>query len=166
MTPETSDFDTRNAWRRELLDAYRTYRVEDQVTYYERRTTQYERARRWAVTGSAFLLVLAALFGALAAADAGSRGLWAFVAAALSALATALVSYEAAFGFERLSHEYADTRSALALADVKGPRASDLAAGNADDVVKRYITGMEALMRAEVDTWSQGTDVSPTDRDK
>ena len=151
--------------RAELLAAYRQHRIATQQAFYAQRATQNETARRWAVTATATLLVLAALFGALATADAARRTLWAFVAASMSALATALTSYEAAFGFERLARQYAETRSALALADVFGPRPEDL--DHLDDDAQRdkkvaaFVAETEQLLRSEVDTWSQQAATPP-----
>ena len=147
--------------RAELLDAYRQHRIATQRDYYSRRAEQNETARRRAVTASAALLVLAALFGALATADIERRALWAVVAASVSALATALMSYEAAFGFERLARRYAETCSALALADVFGPRPEDLdqleTDAKRDEALLAFVTDTERLLRSEVDTWSQQT---------
>jgi hypothetical protein len=145
--------------RAQLLDAYRQYRIAPQRAYYAGRAERNETARRWAVTATASLLVLAALFGALGTADPERRALWAFVAASLAALATALTSYEAAFGFERLARRYAETRSALALADVFGPRPEDLDQLGTDternQMVSAFVAETERLLRSEVDTWSQ-----------
>jgi hypothetical protein len=154
-----------NDRRAQLLDAYRQHRIATQRAYYSARAERNETARRWAVTASAALLVLAALFGALATADAERRALWAFVAASVSALATALMSYEAAFGFERLARRYAETRSALALADVLGPRPEDLdqleTDAKRDEAVSAFVADTERLLRSEVDTWSQQTATAP-----
>lgn len=151
--------------RAQLLAVYREHRIADQQAFYSHRAEQNEAARRWAVTATAGLLVLAALFGALATADAGRRTLWAFVAASMSALATALTSYEAAFGFERLARQYAETRSALALADVFGPRPDDLAHLDNDEERDRkmseFVAQTEQLLRSEVDTWSQHAATPP-----
>jgi SMODS and SLOG-associating 2TM effector domain 1 len=110
-----------DAWRAELLKAYRSHRLADQEDYYGRRSHEYERARRWSVTSAALLLVAAALLGALATADPQRRAMWAFLAAAVSALATGITSYEAAFGLERYSRQYRDTQLALRLLDARGP---------------------------------------------
>jgi hypothetical protein len=145
--------------RAELLDVYRQHRITTQQAYYSARAERHEAARRWAVTATAALLVLAALFGSLATADAARRALWAFVAASMSALATALTSYEAAFGFERLARQYAEIRSALALADAFGPRPDDLddlkTDAERDAAVSAFVADTERLLRSEVDTWSQ-----------
>ena len=135
----------------QLLDAYRQHRVEDQVGYYERRSGDYERARRLSVTITAALLVLAALFGALGAADANRRAVWAFTAAAFAALGTALTTFESAFGFERLSRQFGETGAAVALRNVQGPK---------DDKggVPGFVEDVEGILRSEVDRWSQQAD--------
>lgn len=143
------------AWRAEFLDAYRRHRIAHQERYYGRRSVDYERARRWSVTATAVLLVLAALLGALAAADAPRRAAWAFLAATVSALATAITSYEAAFGFERYSRQYRETRLALRLADARGPRPEDLDDSGGDAGVGEFAAGIERLLRSEVDSWSE-----------
>jgi hypothetical protein len=108
------------------------------------------------------------LFGALATADASRRALWAFVAASMSALATALTSYEAAFGFERLARQFAQTRSAIALTDVFGPRPEDLdqlsTDEERDEAISTFVANTERLLRSEVDTWSYQATTQPEHR--
>ncbi len=135
----------------QLLDAYRQHRVEDQVGYYERRSGAYERARRLSVLITALLLVLAAFFGALGAADANRRAVWAFTAAAFAALGTALTTFESAFGFERLSRQFGETGAAVALRNAHGPK---------DDKggVPGFVEEVEGILRSEVDRWSQQAD--------
>jgi hypothetical protein len=149
--------------RAQVAAAYRANRVDEQIAYYEARAAQYERARRTAVNLVAGLLVLAALFGALATADADRRSLWAFVAAAVSAVATAIASYEAAFGFERLSREYGGTRAALEMAEVRAPRPAAIAADDGDALVARHIAEVENLLLSEVDRWSRAIDGTKPD---
>jgi hypothetical protein len=139
-------------WRSELLDAYRRHRIDDQTHYYAGRGVEFERARRWTVAASAGLLVLAALCGALGAAYGAHRAMWAFFAAALSALATAISGFEAAFGFERFSRGATETVSALSLLDTRGPRPGRPAT---DEELLAFVVEVERLLRSEVDTWSQ-----------
>jgi hypothetical protein len=139
-------------WRSEVLDAYRRHRIDDQTHYYSRRAIEFERARRWTVAASAGLLVGAALCGVLGATYGEHRAMWAFLAAALSATATAISGFEAAFGFERFSRGANETVSALALADTHGPRAGRPAS---DEELMAFVVGVERLLRSEVDTWSQ-----------
>jgi hypothetical protein len=131
-----------------VLAAYDRYRVDEQVAYYRRQTAMYERALRRTTRISALLLVMASLFGALGAVDTPRRGMWAFMAASFAALSTAIAAYEVAFGFERLSRQYADTLSALMLADAERPTAPD------DQNVEQHVALVERLLRSEVDSWS------------
>jgi SMODS and SLOG-associating 2TM effector domain 1 len=151
--------------RAQFLDAYRQHRVTTQQAYYSARAERNAAARRGAVTATGTLLVLAALFGALATADAARRAVWAFVAVTMSALATGLTAYEAAFGFERLARQYAETRTAIALADVFGPRPEDLdrlgTDEERDEAVSTFVANTERLLRSEVDTWSSQAATQP-----
>jgi hypothetical protein len=144
-----------DAWRSDLLEAYRSYRIADQERYYGRRSNEYERARRWSVTATALLLVAAALLGALGTADAQRRAMWAFLAAAVAALATGITSYEAAFGFERYSRQYRDTQHALRLLNARGPQPEDLEGSDGDARVQAFVIDVERLLRSEVDSWAE-----------
>jgi SMODS and SLOG-associating 2TM effector domain 1 len=144
-----------DAWRAELLGAYRRHRIAPQDVYYGHNSRNYEHARRWTLIATAVLLVLAALLGALGAADTPRRGMWAFLAAAVAAVATAITSYEAAFGFERYSRQYRDTRLALRLVEARGPRPEDLHGPDADTRVGEFVAEVERLLRSEVDSWSE-----------
>jgi hypothetical protein len=145
-----------DAWAAEFLLAYRAHRIDDQVAFYARRAADNERARREALWISAACLVMAALFGALATADQARRQVWAVIAAGFGALATAVGAYEAAFGFERLSRQYADTRGALHIADVRGPQSDDDGSLAPHEVVG-FVDNVEGILRSEVDRWSQPT---------
>ena len=39
-----------DAWRGELIDAYRHHRLDAQIGYYGAKAADFERARRWTVT--------------------------------------------------------------------------------------------------------------------
>jgi hypothetical protein len=137
-----------DATNEEVLEAYRTYRIMDQVVYYTRQAERYERARRRALALTSLLFVLATLFGALGAVDETHRGLWAFMAAGLAALATAVTGYESAFSFEVLARQYRDTVAALKLTEAQGPAPTDPSP-------IEYINGIELILRSEVETWSR-----------
>ncbi|HWC69038.1 MAG TPA: SLATT domain-containing protein [Acidimicrobiales bacterium] len=147
-------------WSEEFLLAYRAHRIDDQMAFYARRAEDNERARREALWISALCLVLSALFGALATADERRRQVWAVVAAGFGALAAAVGAYEAAFGFERLSRQYEDTRGALHIADVRGPQDSEDGALEPSDLLQ-FVNGVEGILRSEVDSWSQLTSQTP-----
>lgn len=154
--------------RAEVLDAYRRHRIAAQHAYYSDRAERNETAHRWTLTATAGLLVLAALFGALSTFHAPRETTWALVAASMSALATALTSYEAAFGFERIAQQYAETRSGLELADVFGPRPEDLdrlaTDEQRDETLSEFVANTERLLRSEVDTWTRRAATPPEHR--
>jgi hypothetical protein len=141
-------------WATELLAAYRRNRLDDQARYYGRRSRLFERARRWTLTTSALLLVLSALFGALASADGSRRAMWAFLAAAFAAGATGVAVYEASSGFERLSRQYQQTLAALRLADAVGPSAAD-GTDVTPSALGTFVGDVETILLAEVESWSQ-----------
>jgi len=64
-------------------------------------------------------------------------------------------------GFERFARQYGETRAALAVAAVRGPRADEPdAAGDGTDV-QTFVTEVERILRSEVDTWSQQATAPP-----
>lgn len=138
----------------QFLTAYRRARVDDQLGYYGARSHEYDRAQRWSARISALLLVVAAMMGALGIAVPSQRGMWAFLAAAVSAVATAVTTFEAAFGYERDSRQYRDTRLALQETDMHGPQPDDLDGTGAEERVARYVGQVEGVLRAEVEGWA------------
>jgi hypothetical protein len=143
-------------WTSEFLAAYRAHRLDDQTAFYKRRATEFEAARREALWLAAAFLVLAALFGALATADHVRRQVWAVLATIAGSLATAVGTYEAAFGFDRLARQYEETRAALHLADIEGPTTSGPEPPRRELVIA-YVEGIEDILRSEVDSWSRLT---------
>lgn len=141
----------------QALDAYRRYRVEAQAAYYERQARTFQKALRRTTRISAVLLVGAAFFGALGTADPSHRGIWAFTATALAALATAVATYEITFGFERLSRQYDDTLAALVLADAAG-----LTLDDDGDALAARVTSIEQVLTGEVAGWSHLESDAPT----
>jgi hypothetical protein len=144
------------AWHGQFLAAYRRHRLDDQSVYYAARARMFEQARRAVITVSALMMVMAALFGAIGAAYADRRAFWAFLAASVAALGTALTSFEAAFGLERYSRLYGESHRALMIAAVDEPRGAELAA-DGDARVSAHVHRVERILGDEVDTWSQYT---------
>lgn len=141
-------------WRVQFLDAYRRSRVDDQLAYYGRRSREFDRAQRWSARIAAVLLVVAAMCGALGIAVPSQRGMWAFLAATVAAVATAVTACEAAFGYERGYRQFRDTRLALRRTDEAGPQPEDLSGGDADARLGAYVGEVEGLLRAEVEGWA------------
>ena len=110
---------SRNA---QLTDLYRHYRLAEQQRFYRGRARQFQKARNQSRLTAAFLLFGASMAGALGGADvADARRWWAVAAGVLSALATALTSYEAVYGFDRLSRDYERTIGSLARVEARFP---------------------------------------------
>ncbi len=142
-------------WQAQYVQAYKRYRLDEQRRWYGAKARIFERARRQVITVSAVLLVFAACFGALAAADASRRSQWAFVAAALAAVGTALTSFEAAFGLERYSRLYDDAQKSLALAAADSPRPGEATRGGDEgERVQEFTDYVERILDDEADTWS------------
>jgi hypothetical protein len=142
-------------WQAQYVLAYKRYRLDEQRRWYGTKARLFERARRQVITVSAVLLVFSACFGALAAADASRRSQWAFVAAALAAVGTALTSFEAAFGLERYSRLYDDSQKALALAASDSPRPGEATRGGDEgDRLHEFTDYVERILDDEADTWS------------
>jgi SMODS and SLOG-associating 2TM effector domain 1 len=144
-------------WQAQYVAAYRRYRLDDQRAYYGARSRSYERARRMVITMSAVLMVFAACFGALGAADADRRALWAFLAAGVAALGTAFTSFEAAFALERSARLYDQAERGLALVAAETPPAAALADDGAEALIDVYTTRVERIIDDESDTWSHYT---------
>jgi hypothetical protein len=142
-------------WQAQYVLAYKRYRLDEQRRWYGARARIFERARRQVITLSAVLMVFAACFGALAAADANRRSQWAFVAAAIAAVGTALTSFEAAFGLERYARLYDDAQKALALAASDAPRpGDDTSRAGGGEQVHEFTDYVERILDDEADTWS------------
>lgn len=141
--------------RTDFLRAYLRHRMADQAAWHERRSTQYRSARRWTTGLSAALLAAAALFGALGAADASHRALWAFLATTGAAIAAALTAYESAFGFEQLSRQYGDTAATLHLLRATAPSPLEVGGIDGERVLREYVERAELVLRSDVSNWSQ-----------
>jgi hypothetical protein len=147
ITDGTTRAASEPVWVAQAVMAYRRHRVESQADWYEGRAAGLEAAVRQTITSSAVLLVLAALFGALSAAEPLHRSLWAVVATAFGALATATNNYEAMSGFGRLARRYQDTAAALRLAAAQAVHVD--AAG-----LPTFVQDAEGVLLGEVGTWS------------
>jgi len=144
-------------WHAQYVDAYRRHRLEDQRDYYAQRARTFDRARRSVITSSAVFMVLAALFGALGAGDVARRPMWAFIAAAVAAIGTALTSFEAAFGLERYARVFGEAQRALTLAAADVPGEAELTRADGTARVQGFTDQVERILADESDTWSNYT---------
>ena len=144
---------TRNA---QLTELYLRYRLAEQQRFYRARAKQFQKARNQSRLTAAALLSGASVAGALGGADvADARRWWAVAAGVLSAMATALTSYEAVYGFDRLSREYERTIGSLARVEARFPSEAGARITRADTA--ELIRRSEAVLTGEVDTWSRQT---------
>ena len=102
-------------------------------------------------------MVLAALFGALGAGDAARRPMWAFIAAAVAAIGTALTSFEAAFGLERYARVFGEAQRALTLAAADVPGEAELTRADGTARVQGFTDQVERILADSSHTWSSYT---------
>lgn len=140
-------------WQREYLAAYRRYRLDDQSGWYGTRARIFERSRRRVITLSATFMIAAAFFGALGAADANRRPMWAFTGAVLAAIGTALTSFESAFGLERYARLYDEANRALTFAAAEAPRPEELDGPDGEARLQAFVERVEGILGDEVDSW-------------
>jgi len=98
---------------RQFAEFYLSKRLEDQLVFYRKRRTEFEKARNQAIRGKAGLLGLSAVAGALGTAFPNVRTGLAITAAILAALATALAAYQTLYGFPRIAKLYQDAETSL-----------------------------------------------------
>ncbi|HET9258191.1 MAG TPA: SLATT domain-containing protein [Pseudonocardiaceae bacterium] len=140
----------------ELLLFYREHRIVDQLNFYTRRKTQFDRAAGQAMALSAILLGFATAAGALAGTEVGPTWLWSILATVLPAAATSVGAYSILYAFEQQSKLYADAvRAVRAAARPATPTDPERrpAAEDPAELVKR----VEAALRQEQAQWGQLT---------
>ncbi|WP_447009318.1 hypothetical protein [Saccharothrix hoggarensis] len=126
--------------REQFLRAYLRHRVAERLAGFEQAQARYGAAGRWATTAAVLLFTAAAALGAVAVADDGRRALWAFLATAAAALATAVTVYEATFSFRARSQRSADGVALLHLLQAHG-------APEGEDGVNAFRTEVESVLR-------------------
>jgi hypothetical protein len=146
---------------RQLLDVYAERRLGDQRRYYEQRRDEYQRASGQLALVTAALVALGGVAGVLAGADAfGGHDAWAFVAVAAPALATALATYEALFGFEQNAKIFGDALAALRLAELRKP-----AQPGDPATIRAWVEEVEGILQREQGQWGQlASDAEPAPR--
>ena len=134
----------------QLASVYREHRLRHQRRHYDDRRDEYQRAGGQIALLTATLLALGGVAGVLSSADAfGARDAWAILATAAPALGTALLAYEALFGFERNAKIFGDASAALQLAELQRPQPDDPAA------IAAWIEQVEGILQREQGQWGQ-----------
>jgi hypothetical protein len=139
----------------ELSRFYREHRIADQLDFYTRRGTQFDRAAGQAIALSAILLGFATAAGALAGTAVGPSLLWSVLATVLPAAATAVGAYSTLYAFEHQSKIYADAVRAVRAAarPAAHTHIPPVATEDPAELVKR----VEAAFRQEQAQWGQLT---------
>jgi len=138
---------------REILALYLEHRVANQRGFYERRRAEYEQANGQSALVTAALVVLGGIAGVLAGTGAlGAREVFAVVAAAAPALATALAAYDALYGFESNAKLYRDASRGLAAVGRRAPGDAVEA-----DVLRAWVEEVEGVIGREGSRWGQLT---------
>ena len=138
----------------QLLDLYRVARLDDQLRFYEKRRTEFDRAHGELLVASAVLLGATSTVSALAGVEIRGKLVWAIFAAILPAISTALAAYGALFAFERQAKLYGDAVRNLGL--LEEPDLSNAANHrDAGDAVTKYVARVEKVFRDEQSQWGQ-----------
>jgi hypothetical protein len=135
----------------ELLRFYEKSRIKDQLTFYNDRLEQFDRATGQGLFISAATLGLASAAGALAGTTLGWARGWAAVAAVLAAVSTAMAAYLALYAFDLQSKIYGDAVRAVRAAS----QAQDGQKPEQD--VAGLVTRVEQALRQEQSQWGQLT---------
>jgi hypothetical protein len=140
---------------RQALALYRAARVKDQLDYYTRTSTEYDRAAAQSIALAAVLLSLTSLAGALSGLDISGKMAWAIAATVIPAVSGALAAYHALFGFERISKVYAD--AIRSLHRIEEPDLTGIVDEAAAAAAAAYAVAVEAVLRKEQAQWGQLT---------
>ena len=144
--------------RRELLSAYEQRRVADQLAYHQQRLKVAQRGRRQILDCSTLLYTVTAFIGAMAASSVGSRSMWAVLAAATGAAASALTGYALMAGFERNEEQSRQVLASLSLLDASRPAPFQIDAATGGKAVADYVRKVEALLQQDVELWARSAE--------
>lgn len=137
----------------QVLGVYRAARLQDQLGYYERRRTQFDRAHGELIVASAVLLGVTSTASALAGTQVPGKLVWAILAVILPMLSTALAAYGGLYLFERHAKLYGDAVRSLRF--VEEPDLSGVGENEANDALSRYVEQVEAVFGNEQAQWGQ-----------
>lgn len=149
---------SQRARRHELLDLYERRRVQEQLAYHEHRRKVAQRGRRQLMDVSTLLYTATAFIGAMAASPFGSRTMWAVLAAACGAGASALTGYAMMAGFERNEEQSKQMLAALAMLDAIRPEPFMVDGPDGGTIVTTYVQQVEGLFQKEVQSWTQSAE--------
>ncbi len=148
---------TDSARRRQLLQAYEERRIAEQIAYHRRRLEVSQRGRRQLLDCSTLLYTLTAFLGAMAASSLGSRSMWAVLAAATGAGASALTGYAMMAGFERNEEQSRQVLASLTLLDASHPEPVQLDQPEGGEALSDYVHKVEAVLQHDVELWARAS---------
>lgn len=140
---------------RQFAEFYLKDRIEQQLSWYQGRRADAEKARDQAIWGKGALLALSAVAGALGTIFPDLRTGLAVAASFLAALATALTAYQALYGFPRLAKLYQDAEASLIALHALG-----LDPNLPIYELRARVARTEAVFRQENGQWGQLTQSS------
>ena len=141
-----------------FLSLYRSYRHEDQQTFYVNRAAEYEGAHEQTVTLTALLMAASTIVGALAAGDVGEmRGFWSVLAVAFPTLSSALAAYDRLYAFDQQAKLYRDAALSLIRARADAPDIGPEPVGGVeyDRALSAYVNEVEGVFHREQGQWGQ-----------
>ena len=141
----------------QLLSFYQQHRIDDQLGFYTRRRTLFDRAANQALALSAILLGFTTAVAALTGTHVGPVWLWAVLAAVLPAASTALTGYSSLYSFEQQSKIYGDAVRAVRAAARPVADPDPAAPRSPEDDAAELIKRVEAVFRQEQAQWGQLT---------
>lgn len=134
----------------EFLDAYDTYRVQDQRAYYEARLQEYAAADRQGAGLRELLLFAAGACGLIAAAVGRWQTGFGITVAVLSALSMIVAGWTDVMGFRVNSEVFSS--AALTLTHLRPTRPDPADDPSIQDVAE-YVDRIEAVLLGEVQAW-------------
>lgn len=140
--------------QRQFLALYQRHRLEDQLAYYQLRSSELEAAiEQWnAVAAIVMIAASVAAFGA--SARLGSTAVpWVILATVLPALAAGIASYQRLVAYERTAKVFRD--AAAALTSLRLDVTADESDAELEARVERYVQRVERVFQREQGQWGQ-----------
>lgn len=140
----------------QLLDYYRKYRIDDQLNFYTRRKSLFDKATGQGLALAAMLLGLTSAVSALAGANVGWAKVWLAASVILPAVSTALAAYLALYAFDQQAKIYGDAVRAIHATARQQPNPGGPQGGRApEDDIADFVGKIEGAFRQESAQWGQ-----------
>jgi SMODS and SLOG-associating 2TM effector domain 1 len=140
----------------QFLAIYEECRYKDQKNFYNRRLTEFQKARGQLITIQTLLIALAAIAAFLAASNFEWKILWTLLSIIFPILSTALTSYDGLYDFERHAKLYQDAQKALYLANEDSPNLRHgLSEEDRINLITPFVKEVERIFHKEQGQWGQ-----------